>query len=154
MLFRQHAWSIPGVGNWRCNTTIKHVLSFLINREALQGRAPTRTALPPGRRIPRSRARPEFTLHTVLVFLLSRTPRRVWLLLRACVHPQKERHQVRCARRDWENEWEVCSAASKSLWERRGYYCTLKCIKPNRLPWHDVHHALTYNQSFTIKPHH
>ena len=34
--------------------------------------------------------------HTVLLFPLSRTPWRVWLLLRACVYPQKERHRVRC----------------------------------------------------------
>ena len=55
-----------------------------------------RTVLPPGRRIPRSCARPEFTLHTALIFPLPVTPRRVWLLLRTCVHPQMERHRVRC----------------------------------------------------------
>ena len=40
----------------------------------LQRCAPTRTALPPGRRIP---ARSHITLHTVLPFPLSRTPLRV-----------------------------------------------------------------------------
>ena len=37
------------------------------------------------------RARPDVTVHTVQLFPFSRTPRCVWLLLRARVHPQKGR---------------------------------------------------------------